>query len=319
MEKARGFNRERNLVQALRYADLALTKLKQLKDRSLAFVEVLDNALAYKFNALNFMGRDKEALEFATERYNMWATTYMRNPCTIEAAFPLIESLMHNKEFVQAQLIASTVYEMTMHPMTHDIPGDKQQQYLAKAASFLARAILFLAQADGIPPDEERKTGEEAIALARKALAIHTLLYGAESESNADVATLANDIATLAKVLLYFNIDSVEEGVRLYEQSTAMYNRVEGSSSVNVASNKRNLGALYITSANRAGAADELDRALANMELALPHLRDAARIYRAINHVDSADEAAKIVMDTEERIRFVRIQITARAATAAAT
>ena len=37
----------------LRYTELALTKLKQLKDRSLAVIEIINGALSYKYSALS--------------------------------------------------------------------------------------------------------------------------------------------------------------------------------------------------------------------------------------------------------------------------
>ena len=314
LEKAWAFDRERNRLQTLRYADLALTKLKQLKDRSLAFVDILDDALSCKYNALNFMCREEEALKCATEKYNMWATTYMRNPRTIEASFPLIASLIHNKEFAQAQLIARTVYEMTMHPMTHDIPADLQQPLLAKAAYYLADAIHSLAQAGGIPPEEKQKVGEETIALARKALGIHTLLYGAESEQ------VVNDMGSLARILVYFNNDDDdEEAIRLYKQEIAINSRMEGSTTVNMAVNLFNLGNAYHKRVHSAVAANDLDRCLVNLELALSNNRESARIFGAINLMDKAKEATEIANNMEECIAEIRIRIAARAIAAAAT
>ena len=315
LEKARGFDRERNWAQTLRYAELALTKLKQLKDRSLAAIEILDDALRLKFNALNFMDRHKEALECATERYNMWATTFMRNPRMIEAAFPLIDSLLHNNEFDQAHLIASTVHEMIMHPMNHDIPDDKQQPYLAQASCLLANATFWLAEAGGIPPEEKQKAGEEAIALARKALEIHTRLHGTGSKE------VALDMGALAKVVDYFNSVDGDEAICLLEQSMVIHRRLEGSLSVNVAVNNENLGVVYCRRANKAVDANDLDCELANLELALPHYREAHRIYRAINHMDSAAATAQKITLIDGRIRQITVQNSARAtaATASAT
>ena len=294
-EKARAFERERNVVQLLRYADLALRKLKPLKDRSLAFIIILDEVLRDKFNSLNFMDRHKEALECATERYNMWATTYMRNPHTIDAAFPLIDSLIKNKEFAQAHLIASTVYDMVMHPTNHDIPGDLQQPYLADAARLFALTIYRLAESGGIPPEEQQKAGEEAIALARKALEIHTQLYGAESEE------ALGDLGTLANVLSFF-VDDDEEAISRYEQLITILNRLEGTSSVSVATFKKNLGSVYGDRADRAYADNDLDHCLANYGLFLSHYREAIRIFRANNLMDRADDAAQRVTEVEGKI-----------------
>ena len=54
LQKAVGFNRDRNYVQSLRYSELALKKLKQLNDHP---IEDIDEALRGKFTALNFMGQ----------------------------------------------------------------------------------------------------------------------------------------------------------------------------------------------------------------------------------------------------------------------
>ena len=48
LEKAEGFQRENNWQQSLRYAHIAATKLKQLKDCP---IEDMDDALRLKFNA----------------------------------------------------------------------------------------------------------------------------------------------------------------------------------------------------------------------------------------------------------------------------
>ena len=62
LAKARGFVLAYNWPQALRYSDLATTKLKQLKDRPIEDISV---ALCYKCNALGFLGRNREQLECA--------------------------------------------------------------------------------------------------------------------------------------------------------------------------------------------------------------------------------------------------------------
>ena len=59
LQKAERFDRERNWAQSLRYADFALTKLKQLKDRRLETVKILDYAFSSKFNALQRLDRTK--------------------------------------------------------------------------------------------------------------------------------------------------------------------------------------------------------------------------------------------------------------------
>ena len=297
IDKAKGFNRL-NWPQTLRHADLALTKLKQLKDqRSLATIQILDQAMTCKFDALNFMGRAKESLECATERYNMWATNFMRNPGMIEAAFALIPSLIHNKEFSHAHLIAGTVYEMTTHPETNNIPDDKQQSLLATAAHNLARSTIYLAKAGGIPPEEKQKAGEEAIMLARKSVELHTQLHGSES------IEVSVDMGTLARALDHFNDVDDDEVLHLFAKAISIICRVEGSASVNVAVGEDNLARAYGNRAKRAMAADDLVRVLANWELSLPHYREAARLFRAVNHMEKADEASANAAGAEQNIK----------------
>ena len=67
LEKAKGFRRERNWPQTLRHAELAATKLKQMKDRPVELIELIDEALRLKYNALSFMGRHREALDCAKD------------------------------------------------------------------------------------------------------------------------------------------------------------------------------------------------------------------------------------------------------------
>ena len=178
------------------------------------------------------------------------------------------------------------------------IPSDQRESLLAKGSHWLARATFFLAQAGGIPLEEKQKAGEEAIALARKALEIHTQLHGTKS------VEVAHDMRGLADVLDYFNDVDNDEILRLHEQAIAITSRVEGSSSVNVAIGENNLGNAYHKRAARAQVANDLDRWMANEELALPHYREAARIFRVINHRDKADRALRKV---EECVRQIGI------------
>ena len=308
LEKAQGFQRERNWTQSLRYADLAFTKLKQLKDRRLETVEILDIAFASKFNALQRLNRQREALECAKENYTLWAMNHIRNPKMFIAAFGLIQSCIHNKEYEDALLYAHTAYEMVLKDADGIIPSDQRERLLAAGCYWLARATFRLAQAGGIPPEEKQKAGEKAIALARQALEIHTQLYGTE---NMEVAA---DMRGLADILEYFNNVDDDEILRLYEQAIAITSRLEGSSSVNIAVGKRNWGNAYEKRARRARAANDLDRCIANYELALCHNREEARIFTVNNHVDKADEARRIIAETEENIRLIRIAKAAAAA-----
>ena len=310
LAKAKGFQRERNWVQALRYGELAATKLKQLKDRRLETVQAINDALVYKYNALNFMARYREAMACAEERYTLWAMNQMRNPGSINAALQLIESCIHNQEWEDAEHYARHAMFMINDMTDNFIPSDQRPKFLAEGSYYLSRAIYRLALAGGIPPAEKQKAGEEAIELARQALKLHTQLCGAES------IEVAADMIALADALEYFNDVDDDEILRLHEQSIAIFRRVEGSSSFNVAAGEGNLGNDYTNRANRAQAANDLDRCMANLELALPHYREAARIYRAINHVDIADKHLRVVAQIEEKIRQLRI---VRAAAGAAT
>ena len=315
LEKTRGFNRNNDWLQTLRYAELALTKLKLLKDRSLAFIEILDEALRCKYDALNFMNLDKEALECATERYNMWATTNIRNPRTIEASFPLIESLIENNEFDHAQLIAHTIYEMAMHPMTHGIPENNQQSFLAKAAFYVTHATVKLAQTGSIPLEEKQKAAKDAIVFARQSLEIRTQLHGVESNEASVTMNM------LAFALEYSNDvydDDDDEALCLYERLILLNSRLKGSSSVAVARYKQNLGKVYNCRAIRAVGASDLDRCLVNLALALPHYYEAIRIFRENNHMESANDLAQKVTDIEGLRRQVIVENAERKAAAAA-
>ena len=312
LEKAMGFDRERNWVQSLRFSELALTKLKKLHPRPFEVINIIDGALTFKFNALNFTNQEKQALECAQERYSLWAAGYMRHPGMLEAAFPLIEGLLHNHEYEQAALIANTAHEMIINDTDNIIPEEHRPCFLADGAQYLARATHKLANSGGIPPEAKQKSGEEAIALARKALEIHTQLYGAESEQ------VSMDIGILADVLQYFNGVDDDEILRLYERAIAIYRRVQGSLSPNVAVGENKLASIYRNRADTAmeGAEDanDLDRCMANLELSLTHYREAARIFTAINHVDSVDGATQRVAEVEGNLQQIRMQIAASSA-----
>ena len=301
LKKAAVFHRERNWQQSLRYADLALTKLQQLKDRRLETVEIIDNAFTYKFNALQFMNRQKEALECIKENYTLWAMNHMRNPRMLDAAFGLIESCIHNGEFEDAALYAHTAHEMVLNDADGIIPSDQRQKLLALGSYWLSVATHSLAAAGGIPPAEKQKAGEKAIALARKALEIHTQLHGTGS------AEVASDMTALADALDFFNDVDDDEVLRLHQQANAITRRLGGSSSLNVAVGEFNLGVAYQKRAKRAQAANDLDRCMANLELAVPHYHEASRIYRAINFTEYADEAHHHALHLEEIIRQIGI------------
>ena len=256
------------------------------------------------------MGRYKEAKECAEENYTLWAMNHIRNPSSMEAALALVQSCLHNGEHEDAEHYARHAMFMINDMTDNFIPSDQLPRFLADASCYLARAIFESARAGGIPPGEKQKAGEEATELARQALKIHTQLHGTECSS---VAAVMN---ALTDVLDYFNNVDDDEILRLLEQAVVVFSRVEGNLSYNVAHGKATLGNVYINRAKRAHAAKDLDRCIVNNELALPHYREAVRIFRAINRVDSANSVLGAIAGVEERLRTIRHD---RAATAAAS
>ena len=103
LDKAKGFHNQQNWVQALRHASITATKLKQLKDRRLETVQLIDKAIACQYDCLTFLGRYAEAMSYAEERYTLWAMNQMRNEGSIDAALFLIESCLHNSKFEDAE------------------------------------------------------------------------------------------------------------------------------------------------------------------------------------------------------------------------
>ena len=311
LTKAIGFHGN-NWAQALRYAELAATKLKQLKDRRLETVQDIDRSLMCKYNALNFMGRYREALECVKECYTLWAMNHLRNPGSIEAALAMIQSCMHNHEFEDAEKYARHAMFMIAEMTDNFIPSDQRPPFLARGSYLLAAAIYHYAKAGGIPPGKEQKAGDEANSLARQALEIHTHLYGT------DCVDVALDMSVLGDVLDYFNGVDDDEILRLFEQAIAISRRVQGSLSVNVAVHENKLGNAYDSRAYRARDND-LDRCIANLELALPHYHEAVRIYRARADMDRADGVLLNITEAEELLREARIARARATSTATAT
>ena len=258
------------------------------------------------------MNRHKEALEYAKENYTLWAMNHMRNPGMFDAAFALIQSCIHNGELEDAALYAHTAHEMVTNDADGIIPSDQRESLLAKGCYWLAIATLKLAQDGGIPPEEMQKAGEKAIAAARQALEIHTQLLGTES------IDVANDMTSIASVVDYFTDVEDDEVLRLHEQANSLVSRLEGNSS-NLAVGLNNLGNTYQRRAKRAHSANDLDRCQLNLELALPHYIEAARIYRTNNHLDSADNALQVIVRLEENIGNARKLAASAAAAASAT
>ena len=113
--------------------------------------------------------------------------------------------------------------------------------------------------------------------------------------------------------------DDEEEVLRLYEESTVIYIRVYGSLSANAGMCEQNLACVYEQRAIRAEDSNDLDRCMANLELALPHFREAARLYGANNHMEQADGALCSVLRTEgEKLRIASNRALASSAAAAA-
>ena len=312
LEKAKVFDETHNWVQSLRWSDMALSKLKKLtaRPRTLEIIQILDDALRYKFNALNCTNLKSEALECAEERYSLWAAGHMRNPLMLEAAFPLIEGLCHTRDFQQAILIARTAYDMIINDTDNMIPADHHPFLLAQASEYLAQAIFGMAQSGGIPQKEKQKAGEEAIALARKALELHTELQGADSYQ---VAKCSN---TLADVLDHFNNVDDDEILRLYRQVITIYSHVHGTTSPNVAVGTSNLAEAYNERAKRAHKADDLQRHVDNLVLAMPHYRESVRIYRLNNRTEMANRYEGVANRIEANIPHVRFALAMRVAEA---
>ena len=308
LDKAKGFYRENNWSQVFRYSSLAATKLKQLKDRP---IDDLSEALEIKCFTLGFLGRNREQLECAKEWYCLW-NTKPTDKGAVRAAFALIESCIQNNQYEDSRLYASTLWEIINHKHDNKIPDDQRQPYIAQGAYYLALATIRLAKDGGIPPEEKQKVGQYVIALARRALEIHTQLYGEEND-------VACDAGMLAEALEYFNDNGDEEVIRLYERAKAIHARVFGSLSLNVAVGESKLGATHFKRAKKASAANDHDREQANLELALSHYRETARIYRAIDRVDKAVEVLQFAATVEEQLLQVANAKAAAAAAATTT
>ena len=349
LEKANIYHDQRNCPQILRHAELAATKLKQLKDRP---ITAIDEALKMKHNALNctythplthsfmthsfmfrniilhvffnshfcficifvidlysssvvcstVMGRHREALECAKEWYCLYLTKHTHPPAII-AAFALIESCLHNREFADASLYALTTWETITKDTTSHIPVGRRQWFVAEGASLLAKATLHLAHSGGIPLAEKPAAGLEAITLARRSLEIQTQLHGAESDQVGEI------MITLANILDEFHDYDDEEVLRLHVRAKTIHGRVQGLLSPNVAAGEGNLGVMYQKRAHRAHNARDFDREMVNLELALPHFCEAVRIYRAISLIEPAETAEQKVIVVQERLHRARTLI----------
>ena len=294
LEKAAGFYRVNNYQQSLRYADITLQKLTKLCPKqgvrpAREIIELNSDALAIRYDALNFMSKDAEALECAKKRYTLWATYEIRSTKMLVAGIALIESLVNNKEYAEAEMIARTAFEMINDKNDDFIPTKERQQFIAEGSKWLGDTIYRLAENGGIAPNEMQKAKEEAIMLARQALEIYTRMDRTSER-------VAESMTALADILGYFNDVDDDEVTRLYEQANVLFARHQGSSSYNVANGKFNLGIMYGKRANRAVDSDRCKR---NRELALTHYRESNRIYKAINHVAMVERTAQLIMKYE--------------------
>ena len=85
---------------------------------------------------------------------------HIRHPRTFKAAFALIQSCIHNEEYDDASLYAHTAYVMVLKDADGMIPSEQREELLARGSYWLAQAILRMAQAGGIPPEEKQDAGE---------------------------------------------------------------------------------------------------------------------------------------------------------------
>ena len=261
-------------------------------------MEDIDKALSIQYTSLACLGRYKESLECAKEWYCMYPTSHTHPPA-ICASFAVIESCGFNKEFFDAALYARTLWEtITMSRDSH-IPDSQREDFTARGAFELARSLQRLAENGDMPPEEKQKAGEEATMLARRSLEIYTQLYGTESEP------VASSMSGLAVILDYFNDVEDDEVPRLFEHSKKFFEKAHGSLSANVGASEASLGNTFKRKAQRAEVAKDLDRCVASLEISLLHYREAARIYRAINHVDIADKTIRQIVDVEKSLRQI--------------
>ena len=226
---------------------------------------------------------------------------HLRHQGSMRAALGLIQSCLHNKEYDDALFYAREAYFMINDMTDNFIPSAQQPQFLSDVSYYLAQAILSTAMNSNISPEEKQKIGVEAIEHARKALELSIQLHGTEK------AEVARNMGSVAEILDYFNNVDDDEVPRLLEQSIAIFRRVEGNSSSNVGECEKNLGNVYQNRVKRGQIARDLTRCTTNSELALPHLREAARIYRVNNQLGMTEAALRSIAQLEEFIRQGRI------------
>ena len=288
LEKAEKFERDKNWQEVKYYSALAASKLKQLNDPP---IDDISKALRFQFNALQFMGQYREALVCAREWYCLWPQR-KKNPPAVMAAFALIQSCILTNEFFDAEYYARTLFKAITSSEDNQIPEIERRPYISRAALELSRAIVSLAESGGILPEEKHTLGQEAIMLARRALAIDAQLFGADSHE------VGFDKAALGHALEYLVVNSDDvESILLFEQAIAIFSRVEGRLSLNVAVNERYVGMAYEA---RSKIINDRDRRKATLELALSRYYEASRIYRAINRLDKALDVDRDILRIEQ-------------------
>ena len=249
------------------------------------------------------MNRRREAHKCIEEAYTLWAMNHVRHPGTIYAATGLMKSCMSNKEYEDAERYGRHAYFL----ITEIVPSEQQPKLLAEVSCWLARAIVQSSKAVGIPPEDKQQAGEEVIMHARQALKLHTRLSGKHSSE------VGGSMLVLADALDYFHDFNDNEVLRLLEQSMSIYRRAEGRSSPEVATCETNLGNAYNNRADRAYNANDgwlwLNQCMSNLEIALDHYREAARIYKANNHTGSHNEVLRNVDQVQNRIREIETAV----------
>ena len=89
------------------------------------------------------------------------------------------------------------------------------------------------------------------------------------------------------------------------EQAISICRQVEGSLTMNVAAGEGKSGGVYANKAKRAHAANDQDRYMVNLELSRSHYVEAARIYRAINHIELVDTTLHNIAQIDKVMRRI--------------
>ena len=206
---------QKNYVQALHHANLAVAKLKQLQEDRPLDANMIDAVLGLTYEILKSADQYQKALVCAKEEWHSLLMNVRDNSnvqeMVLNSPVALIESSIYNNEFEYAERVARALWK-TIITELHHISEDQRQKYISRGAYWLAQAAYYLAVNDGIEPEEKELVGEEVISLARRALEIDTQLFGIESDK------VASDMALLARVLKYFNGIVDDEILRMYEQ-----------------------------------------------------------------------------------------------------